>query len=193
MPRKRVPNYIDGVAAGSQVNTAAWSITFSQQFEIGRSHDTFWRRFNGQLDDFRIYNAPLTGPQIVQIFNDEDEPVTPGTNVLAAMQGVNASAFVRIPFTVANPAAFTGLNLTMRWNDGYVAWINGAQVASFAAPASPLYDSAATQSHSAGAQVVNGVANPASVLRAGGNVLAIQALNNSAANGVFSVLPTLEG
>jgi hypothetical protein len=185
--------YIDGVASGTANNTSAWSITFSQQFEIGRSHDNYWRHLNGQLDDLRMYNVALTGAQIAQVFNDEDEPVTPGTNLLAAMQGVNASAFVRVPFTVANPSAFTSLNLTMRWNDGYVAWLNGAQVGSFAAPATPLYDSTATQSHSAGAQVVNVFANPASVLRAGTNILAIQALNNSSANGVFSVLPTLEG
>ena len=33
-----------------------------------------------------------------------------------------------------NPATFTALKLTMRWNDGYVAWINGTQIGSFAAP-----------------------------------------------------------
>ncbi len=185
--------YIDGVAAGSQINSGAWSISYSQQIEIGRSHDPFWRRFNGQLDDFRIYNTALTGPQILQIFDNEDEPVTAGTNVLAAMQGGNPSAFIRIPFNVSDPLAFSGLNLTMRWNDGYVAWLNGTQIASFASPALPLYDSAATQSHSAGAQFVTSVPSPGSLLRAGTNILAIQALNNSAANGVFSALPTLDG
>ncbi len=185
--------YIDGVQSGSANNVSAWAMTSSAQFEIGRSHDNAWHRLNGQLDDLRFYNSALTGPQLVQIFSDEDEPVTPGTNVLAAMQDVNASAFVRVPFNVTNPAAFTSLNFTMRWNDGYVAWLNGAQIGSFGAPTPLLHDSAATQPHSAGAQVVNVLANPAAVLRAGANVLAIQALNDSPANGVFSVLPTLDG
>ena len=185
--------YIDGVAAGTQVNSASWTVFASQQIEIGRSHDTFWRRFNGQLDDYRLYNAMLTPAQIAQIFADEDEPVSAGTNVLAAMQNVNPSAFVRVAFNVADPAAFPVLNLTMRWNDGYVAWLNGTQIASFAAPAAPLFDSAATQAHSAGAPFVTAVANPGAVLRAGTNVLAIQALNNSPGNAIFSALPALDG
>ena len=55
--------YVDGVAAGSQTNTNSWAISFSQQFEIGRSHDTFWRHLNGQLDDFRYYNTGLSQAQ----------------------------------------------------------------------------------------------------------------------------------
>ena len=185
--------YLDGVAAGTGNNSAAWSFSTSQQIEIGRSHDPFWRRFNGQFDDYRFYNTALTQTQIQTIFNNEDEPVTPGTNVLAAMQNVNPSAFVRVPFNVANPAAFTGMILTMKWNDGYAAWLNGTPIASFAAPASPAWNATATQSHSAGAPLVTSIANPAALLRAGTNILAIQGLNNTAANGVFSVLPQLDG
>ena len=33
----------------------------------GRSHDTHWRAYNGLLDDFRIYNRVLTGPEIAQV------------------------------------------------------------------------------------------------------------------------------
>ena len=185
--------YVDGVAAGSQVNGSSWSLLASQQIEIGRSHDTFWRRFNGRFDDYRYYNAALTPAQIGQIFSDEDDAVAPGTNVLATMQNVNPSAFIRVPFNVANPSAFAVLNLTMRWNDGYVAWLNGTQVATFATPPALDFDSAATQSHSAGAALTTTIASPGTALRAGANVLAIQALNNSAANAVFSALPALEG
>src|SRR5262249_10823744 len=161
--------------------------SFSQQFEIGRSHDTFWRRLNGQLDDFRFYTTTLTQAQIQTIFNNEDEPVTPGTNVQAAMLNVNSSAFIRVPFNVPDPTVYASLNLTMKWNHGYVAWLNGTQIASFAAPAALAYDSAATQSHSAGAPLVTGVLNTGPLLRAGSNILAIQALNNSASNAAFSV------
>ena len=56
--------YIDGAQVASQVNTAAWSWPTTQQIELGRSHDTYWQEFNGQLDDFRIYNRELTGGEI---------------------------------------------------------------------------------------------------------------------------------
>ncbi|HZJ17779.1 MAG TPA: LamG-like jellyroll fold domain-containing protein, partial [Chthoniobacteraceae bacterium] len=183
--------YIDGVASGTGNNTETWAFTTTQQIEIGRSHDPFWRRFNGQFDDMRFYNVALTPEQIQSIYSNEDEPVTPGTNVLAAMQNVNPSAFVRVPFNVADPGAFTALKLTMKWNDGYAAWLNGAPIGSFASPEPLAYDSAATQSHSAGAPFVS--VPQASQLRAGQNILAIQALNDTATNGAFSVLPQLDG
>lgn len=59
--------YIDGMPAGSQANTAAWSWPTSQQIEIGRSHDGYWRRFDGLMDDFRIYNRVLTEAEIASI------------------------------------------------------------------------------------------------------------------------------
>jgi hypothetical protein len=56
--------YIDGVQTGSQANTAAWSWASTQQIELARSHDTYWQEYNGQMDDFRIYNRILTDTEI---------------------------------------------------------------------------------------------------------------------------------
>ena len=120
--------------------------------------------------------------------------MTVGTNVQTPMQGVNSSAFIRIPFTVADPTAFAFLNLTMRWSDGYAAWLNGTLISSFAAPSPLLYNSAATQTHSAWRSVREfGGESQRGFLHAGTNILAIQALNNSTGNAVFSMLPTLDG
>lgn len=49
-------------------NTAAWSWPTTQPIELGRSHDGYWKRYNGQLDDFRIYNRVLTEAEIGQIY-----------------------------------------------------------------------------------------------------------------------------
>ncbi len=59
--------FVDGVSYGSQLNTTDWSWPTSQQLEIGRSHDTYWKVLNGQMDDFRIYNRILTQPEIASI------------------------------------------------------------------------------------------------------------------------------
>jgi hypothetical protein len=56
--------YVDGALVGSQVNTAAWSWPTTQPIELGRSHDTYWQAYNGQLDDVRSYNRVLTGAEI---------------------------------------------------------------------------------------------------------------------------------
>lgn len=59
--------FIDGVSVGSQVNTTNWAWPTTQQLELGKSHDGYWRRLNGQMDDFRIYNRILTQPEIASI------------------------------------------------------------------------------------------------------------------------------
>jgi len=59
--------YMDGVSQGSQPNSAAWSWPAAQQIELGRSHDGWWRRYDGLMDDFRIYNRVLTDTEIATI------------------------------------------------------------------------------------------------------------------------------
>lgn len=59
--------FVDGVSAGSQVNTAAWSWPTAQPIELGRSHDGYWKRYDGQMDDFRIYNRILSQSEIASV------------------------------------------------------------------------------------------------------------------------------
>ena len=68
--------YIDGVQAGSQGNAGAWSWPASQQIELGRSWDPFWRAYDGWLDDFRIYNRALTPTEVGQIAAGDDPSLT---------------------------------------------------------------------------------------------------------------------
>jgi hypothetical protein len=59
--------YIDGVLSTSNPNTAAWAWIAAQEIELGRSHDAYWKRYDGQLDDFRIYSRVLTQSEITTI------------------------------------------------------------------------------------------------------------------------------
>ena len=59
--------YIDGLLAGSGNVNAAWSWPANQQLEIGLSHDGYWKRYNGLLDDFRIYQRILTPTEIQSV------------------------------------------------------------------------------------------------------------------------------
>ena len=52
-----------------------------------------------------------------------------GTDLETEMDGVNASVFLRVPFTVSDSTAVSSLLMRMRWDDGFVAYINGVQVA----------------------------------------------------------------
>jgi hypothetical protein len=59
--------YIDGALNGSVQVTNAWSWPVAQQIEIGKSHDGYWKRFDGQIDDFRIYSRILTEAEIASV------------------------------------------------------------------------------------------------------------------------------
>ena len=52
-----------------------------------------------------------------------------GSNVAAVMRGTNSSAYLRVPFVVTNTADLDGLRLRLRYDDGFVAWLNGVEVA----------------------------------------------------------------
>jgi hypothetical protein len=118
-----------------------------------------------------------------------------GTDVGASMRNVNPSAYVRIPFDLTDPSAFDFLRLRMKYDDGFVAYLNGQPVASANAPEVPAYNSVATADHATADALVYqdfDLSDKRSLLRVGRNVLAIQGLNLTAGDKDFLVLPLLE-
>lgn len=111
------------------------------------------------------------------------------------MRSVNASVYIRIPFQVEDPTEVVSLTLKVKVDDGFVAYINGTKVAEKNAPASLLYNSAATKSE----EVDVGEAfeffplSFAGSLVAGENILALQGLNDSAGSSDFIIIPEMVG
>ncbi len=66
------------------------------------------------------------------------------TDVKSEMDGENASAFIRLPFGGVNASTVSKLDLSMNFDDGYVAYLNGTEVARRNAPAVPTWNSNAT-------------------------------------------------
>ncbi len=60
--------YLDGAWSASVTVTNAWSWPTAQPIELGRSHDTYWKRFDGLMDDVRVYNRVLTETEIGQVY-----------------------------------------------------------------------------------------------------------------------------
>ena len=116
------------------------------------------------------------------------------TDIEADMLGVGASAYVRIPFTVVDPLEFTELFLRTAYEDGYVAYLNGVEVASGNAPALPQWNSAAlTDRPIEEAVQFEGVdlTGRLDLIQAGENVLTIHAMNDAVGDGVFLITPEL--
>jgi hypothetical protein len=121
------------------------------------------------------------------------------TNISAPMLGVNPGAYVRIPFTVNDVNALESLSLNMRYNDGFVAYLNGTRVASANASAgTPAWNSTATAARANSADafiphIFNLTTNAGLLTNGANNVLSIHGLNITAADNSFLVLPELTG
>jgi hypothetical protein len=121
-----------------------------------------------------------------------------GLNLQTPMLNNNATAYVRIPFNVEadDLSAFDSMILHMKYDDGFIAYINGQQVASVNAPGSPAFNSVATASHVDTQAVLFqdfNIPNAQNYLHAGANVLTIQAMNVSATDNDFLNVATLDG
>ena len=130
-----------------------------------------------------------------RIFSDL---IGPGGDVTAEMRGIASSCFVRIEFRVDDPALVLGGVLRMHYEDGFVAYLNGQEVARANVPAgAPSWNSVAAVNRTDSAALTAAVfplAEVASLLREGRNVLAVHGMNNSKGvnNARFLVSPRLE-
>jgi Concanavalin A-like lectin/glucanases superfamily len=59
--------FVDGLLEVTKANSLAWSWNPNQQIELGKSHDAYWSGYTGFLDDFRIYDRPLTSAEVANI------------------------------------------------------------------------------------------------------------------------------
>jgi hypothetical protein len=118
-----------------------------------------------------------------------------GTDVAASMYGRGTSVYLRMPFTVEAAQPLDRLALHVRYDDGFVAFLNGIEVARSQAPEVLAYNSKATadRPHDLAlvAQRVD-LSVFAHVIRPGVNLLAIQALNDAAASPDFLIGAQLE-
>jgi hypothetical protein len=119
------------------------------------------------------------------------------TDIESEMNAAGATtAYVRIPFTLTSQelADITALTLKMKFDDGYVAYLNGVEISSQNAPGSPAWNSTATaERNDVQASTWSNVDATAHIgeLVVGDNVLAIQGLNYSIGDGDMLILPEL--
>jgi hypothetical protein len=142
------------------------------------------------LDDLRLgWRVTTTSSTPPPNFNEDIE-----LDVRPAMYGVNSSAYIRAPFFVENPADFDTVKFRMKYDAGYVAYLNGVKIAERNAPVSPAWNSFATaERNDSDALVFEEIFIPAGSLQTGPNVLAIQGLNLAAADDDFLISPELIG
>ena len=102
------------------------------------------------------------------------------------------SCFIRIPFTVEQEELeqWNRMILKLRYDDGFIAYLNGRKVASANAPANPVYLSQATRVNEDNSAILYQDFNLTSALDAlqpGENILAIHGLNESTGSSDFLI------
>ena len=186
--------FVDGRRVASSAANPATYGNSEFDFNIGGGGvwDASGNYFTGQIDEVAVWYRALAANELAALVATNAEQVAYTTNIAtdvkSLMYGSNATAYVRIPFNVTDPSSFAGLKLQVRFDDGFVAYLNGHLVASSNAPAALAWNSAATQRHldlDAVRWIEFDVGGALPYLQAGENVLAIQGLNVAATNTDF--------
>jgi hypothetical protein len=193
--------YLDGVLAstttqGLGANPLTGSpINTDNQVFIGRDLRSSGTP-NVRIDEVAIYDTALDPARVAAHFSAGVPSFESSfaTDIEALMHNVNASSYTRIPFTAPSNIAFDQLEMTVNYDDGFVAYLNGTEVARRNAIGAVTFDSAATADRETGdvltAETIN-LSNFAGLVQGGDNVLAIHGLNASAANNDFLLRPRL--
>ncbi len=197
--------YVDG-----KLNTAE-----QKTLDIYRGHNlrlgtaTGDLNYSGYLAAVRMHDGVLTQEQIVNNFLADaihfKAPLPPDlqyisplirTDIKQQMYNINSSAYIRIVFEAPDPNLLSDtLMLNIYYDDGFVAYINGTEVARRNAPINPTWNSSATAERTdpmaATAEAID-ISNYRHLLKQGTNLLAIHGLNSSISDEDFLILPIIK-
>ena len=138
---------------------------------------------------FRLVGNVAGGGLYVMSSSDEAN-----TNIEQQMKNVNASLWTRIEFEADQVDFFDSLALRMKYEDAFVAYLNGVEIARGNFTGTPAWNSAADgdrPNELASEFMQFGLSDLLDDLREGTNVLAIHGLNDGAAGEEFLILPEL--
>jgi hypothetical protein len=129
----------------------------------------------------------LSGPTGIG-YGDGDD-----ATVLRDMRGKYTTVFMRRTFDLADASAVKALELAVRYDDGFAAFVNGTRVAASGADRGIGHRSTASRNHEAGGfETFDITALARGALKSGENVIAIVVLNTKAGSSDLSMVPTLK-
>lgn len=191
--------FVDGTAEGTP-DPVGTMWPSGDRWVLGSNSGESPFYLQGSLDEVAIWHQALPSDQIAFLATG-GSPLSGGglkglfaTDLAAPMWKVNASAWLRFPFQTPTGSRFDQLLLNIRYNDGFVAWLNGTEVARRNAPSNPAWNSAATASRTAGQSAIAetiDLTQHLALLRPGVNSLAVQGLNAGPDQSDFLIQPEL--
>ena len=164
------------------------------EFFAAKGSFTAWNKTNFTLvGDVAAGGLAVTAP-VIGAGSPTGYHAQMKTDVQKMMFGNNASIYVRTPFVVTNITDISSLTLRMKYDDGFIAYLNGQEVARRNAPVVAQWKSTATNSHGLPGSLVFEeilLTNRLSLLKSGTNILAFQGLNIATNDTAFFICPEL--
>jgi hypothetical protein len=169
------------------------STSSTEQTFVVTGADSKWHVPLGVVENWTTpeYDDSHWNPAKTGIGFEYGELIGQNGDVKTASQQVNASIYVRIPFQIEDPTRVGRITLRLKYEDGFVAFINGTAVAASNAPVPLAFDSQATTSRPDTEAVNFADFVVAAPLGTGNNVLAVQVLNTSSGGSDLLMLPEL--
>lgn len=118
---------------------------------------------------------------------------SPASNCQSALRGINTSLCLRRTFIIDNAADLQKLTLKMKYEDGFVAFVNGFEVARANCTAAMAYNTKADAARNE--EFVSRWSEyniPIELIDDGANLLAVQAMNSTISSSDFLIIPEIE-
>ena len=191
--------YVDGelVRSGSRSTS---DFDWQRHINIGFSNDASNQYFDGNIDDVAVWSVALTADHVRSLAEGASPMALGGLSTFAEtdiendLRNVNASVYLRVPFEVSLPVEFDSLRLRVRYDDGFIAYLNGEELVRRNVPDDARFDSAALEDRPISAvmrQENIDISDRAGLLRDGLNLLAFHGLNDDVASEDFLLQPEL--
>ena len=196
--------YLNGVQAASTGGAYAPVVDSAHGFHLGCGDDTGGSfRFVGLIDDAAFFPAEL-GAVLVQLLRDSGAgsfptplyPLHYQNDVQGPMAAVGPGIYTRHQFSLADKALVASLRLRVKYDDAYVAYLNGVEVArgNFTGVRShtSLADTDRADTHAVVFEDTDISAAGLPPLVSGTNVLAVHGFRRSLTHESFLLAPVLE-
>jgi hypothetical protein len=119
-------------------------------------------------------------------YGDDDD-----ATILADMQGNYTTVYIRKEFSVSSLTGDDVVELVIDYDDGFIAYLNGQEVARRYMPDGPATYETMASSHEAGTLETIILGKAVELLNEGNNILAIEGHNSSIDSSDFSLIPAL--
>lgn len=186
----QITDYSYGLPKQTQITDTAVGVGAAMSYRVPTGEITGW---NTLVFDDSSWTSATSAVGYERSSGNEYDPYI-ATDIEGEVYGVNNTIYLRYEFNVTDASKVHTINLLAKYDDGFVAYLNGELLTSANAPASLAWNSKANSSIEADLNNYTSwdLTSKLDHLNTGSNVLAIQLLNQATNSSDLLMQPVLE-